>query len=108
MSKTLIITALGASVLLLAGCKKKPVVEVTDTEAVTITPANAGETVTGFTKEQYMTACQQAMTEAQCECYIDFYKTIGLDVTELGDSAKVQAAVAKNADKAAEMAKCMN
>lgn len=112
MTKTLLITALGASVLLLAGCKKKPDVKVTKTETVTIAPADTAvadttENVTGFTKAQYMTACQQAMTETQCECYVDFYKSIGLKVTDLGDSAKVTAAVTKNADKAAEMAKCM-
>lgn len=109
MSKTLFITALGASVLLFAGCKKKPDVAVSGGETVAITPDNAGENVTGFTKAEYMKACQQAMTETQCNCFVDFYDSIGLKVTELGDSAKIQAKMASlSPEKAAEAAKCMN
>jgi len=64
--------------------------------------------VTTYTKAQYMEACEVAMTTAQCECYVDFYKSIGLKVTELGDAKKVQEAVIKmDPSKAADMAKCM-
>jgi len=48
------------------------------------------------------------MTETQCNCFVDFYQGIGLKVTQLGDSAAVQAAM-KDLTPAqmTEMSTCM-
>jgi|GEM_PF-2473509 len=108
MSKKLILTALGASILLLAGCKAKPDAGTPASDSVTVTTDVSGGDASGFTKAQYMDACQKSMTETQCNCFVDFYQGIGLKVTQLGDSAVVQAAM-KNLTPAqmTEMSTCM-
>lgn len=112
MKKLMLITAMSVSLLAIGGCKGKkaetPVTTEKAVERVVESTQVTPDVVKGYTKADYMKACQQAMTETQCECYVDFYKSLGVEVTDLGDAAKVQAAVTNmKPEKAMEMQKCM-
>lgn len=113
MNKLLLATALAAGLLAMTGCKAKTAdtdtakVEQAVTTKVVEKAADAPK-VTGYSKADFMKSCELSMTEAQCGCFVDFYKSIGLEIKELGDQAKVQAAVTNmKPEKAMEMSKCM-
>lgn len=113
MKNLLLMTALAVGTLAMTGCKANS--GDTDTAKVekTVTTKAAERTadapkVTAYSKKDFMKACEMSMTEAQCGCFVDFYKSIGLEVTELGDQAKIQAAVTNmKPEQAMEMQKCM-
>lgn len=113
MKNLMLITALAVGTLAMTGCKAKTADTDTATTEKTVTTKaveKAAKTakVTGYSKADFMKSCEVSMTEAQCGCFVDFYKSIGLKVTELGDQAKVQAAVTKmKPEQAMEMQKCM-
>lgn len=113
MKHLMLITALAVVTLAMTGCKAKTAdsdtaaVETTETTKAVEKAAKTAK-VTGYSKADFMKACEISMTEAQCGCFVDFYKSIGLEVTELGDQAKIQAAVTKmKPEQAMEMQKCM-
>ena len=110
MKNLMLMTALAVGTLAMTGCKAK----TADTDSATTETTKAVEKaakttkVTGYSKADFMKSCEISMTKAQCGCFVDFYKSIGLKVTELGDQAKVQAAVTKmKPEQAMEMQKCM-
>ncbi|MGB0908100.1 MAG: hypothetical protein ACPGVT_11450 [Maricaulaceae bacterium] len=90
MKKLILLTVMGVSAFSLAACGGED-----KGDAKVDAPAKVEASVVGdsYTKADYMQACKTAMTETQCECYVDFYASIGLDITELGDTDKVTAAV---------------
>lgn len=73
------------------------------------TTADAGKNaVKGYSKADFMKACETSMTTVQCDCYVDFYKSIGLEVKDLGDQAKVASAMQSLKPKdAMKVAKCV-
>ena len=113
MKNFMLMTALAVGTLAMTGCKAKTADTDTATVETTVTTKAAEKAVdtpkvTGYSKADFMKSCELSMTDAQCGCFVDFYKSIGLKVTELGDQAKVQAAVKKmKPEQAMEMSKCM-
>lgn len=111
MKKILMMAVTGLAVVSLAACGAKDDVSAaagTAKAKVESTAAAGKKAVAGYSKADFMKACETSMTAAQCNCYVDFYKSIGLKVKDLGDQEKVTAAMTslKPAD-AMKAAKCM-
>lgn len=99
MKKFMVMTVMSVAALGLAACGGK------DDGAKAAVDNNVVE---GYTKADFMEACKAGMTETQCNCYVDFYGSIGLEVTDLGDQAKVQAAVTSlKPEQTMKMMECM-
>lgn len=116
MKKFTTLLVAGAMIVSLAACGGKSDAEkaVSKAEAkveTTMKKADAKAKEMGtvkYSKADFMKACEMGMTEAQCNCYVDFYASIGLKVEDLGDQAKVTKAVTGlKPEQAMEMAKCM-
>jgi hypothetical protein len=121
MTKYLTMTIAGLAILSLTACggkktdaekamdkaeaKTEQTIETTKDAA---TEAANDMTNKAYTKADFMKACEVNLTSAQCDCYVDFYASIGLDVKDLGDQEKVtQAVQGLKPDEAMKMAKCV-
>ena len=108
MNKFLKITAVSLAVIALSACGGGDKDGGESGKASTKAPAATSSSAGKYSKADFMKACTTSMTEAQCNCYVDFYKSIGLQVTDLGDSDKVQAAMkGLKPEQAMKVAKCV-
>ena len=83
-------------------------VEETSKEATKAVASKVTNHAASYSKADFMKACETGMTAAQCDCFVDFYKSIGLEVSDLGDQAKVTAAVTGlKPEETMKMAQCM-
>lgn len=74
-------------------------------ETTTETDGNLGT----MSKADYLDACAEAdgITRAQCRCTLEVYESVGLEFSDLDDTAKVEAAVGNmTMDQSMEMAAC--
>ncbi len=107
MNKFLKITAVGIAVIALAACGGGDKGDSGSSGKAAAETSSASST-SGYSKADFMKACTTSMTETQCNCYVDFYQSIGLDISDLGDSDKVQAAMKDLKPKQAmKVAKCV-
>ena len=111
MNKILMIAVTGLTVISLAACGAKDDIGAAagSSKAKAKSTAAAGKkVVAGYSKADFMQACETSMTAAQCSCYVDFYKSIGIKVTDLGDQEKITAAMTSlKPEDAMKAAKCM-
>ena len=106
MNKFLKITAISFAVIALAACGGGDKGDGASGKAAAETSSASSNS--GYSKADFMKACTTSMTETQCDCYVDFYQSIGLNISDLGDSDKVQAAMKNLKPKQAmKVAKCV-
>ena len=112
MNKLFKITAVSLAVIALAACgggdKSGDDTSGGESGKTTVETSGATSSSGKYSKADFMKACTTSMTETQCNCYVDFYKSIGLKVTELGDAEKVQSAMkGLKPEQAMAVAKCV-
>lgn len=96
-------TVMGVAALGLAACGGK------DDSSAKVEKAQDKAVASGiYTEANYMEGCKMGMSETQCNCMLDFYGSIGLEISDMADQAKVQAAVMNiSPDQSMKMMQCM-
>lgn len=111
MKKIITLAAMGLAVISLAACGGKDDAGAkTDKSKGKIEATVSGNksTTKGYSKADFMKACEVSLTAAQCGCYVDFYKSIGISVSDLGNQEKITAAMTGlKPEQAMKVAKCV-